>query len=169
MKTLPIILAIGLLGTTLGAGKPESQPASPETGSLVMEKLSIEQLTAHAEQGNADAQCELAKRYGNGEGVNVDLKQALRWFQKAAEQKHPRALGAMGMAYLEGRGIPQDTQKAINHIQQAADLGDSKSQVLLASCYAAGRGVPQDMAKAEQMAAQIAAHGTPSAKYDLAI
>lgn len=39
-----------------------------------------------AEQGNGDAQYNLAIMYKYGHGVNKDLSEARRWFQKAADQ-----------------------------------------------------------------------------------
>ena len=44
-----------------------------------------------AEEGDADAQCELGGCYLNGRGVEDDEKKAIEWFEKAAEQGHPGA------------------------------------------------------------------------------
>ena len=39
-----------------------------------------------AEQGNADAQCNLGVMYAEGQGVEVDNAKANEWYQKSAEQ-----------------------------------------------------------------------------------
>ncbi|MGL5335663.1 MAG: tetratricopeptide repeat protein, partial [Enterovibrio sp.] len=39
-----------------------------------------------AEKGNAAAQYSLASMYAQGRGVGQDLKQAMQWYKKAAEQ-----------------------------------------------------------------------------------
>ena len=44
-----------------------------------------------AEQGNADAQYNLALMYENGQGVPQDYKEAIRLFRLSAEQKHEQA------------------------------------------------------------------------------
>ena len=47
--------------------------------------------TKAAEQGNSDAQHNLAVCYENGEGVEMDEEEAVEWYQKAAEQGHSDA------------------------------------------------------------------------------
>ena len=44
-----------------------------------------------ADQGFAEAENNLGVLYANGEGVKKDLKQAKKWFEKAAAQGHPAA------------------------------------------------------------------------------
>ena len=61
-----------------------------------------------AEQGDADAQHNLAWMYGNGEGVPEDDALAVKWWRKAAEQGHVKAQYNLGVAYDRGEGVPQD-------------------------------------------------------------
>ena len=44
--------------------------------------------TKSAEQGFADAQCNLASCYQKGEGVSQDIEEAVKWWKKAAEQRY---------------------------------------------------------------------------------
>jgi len=44
-----------------------------------------------AEQGQADAQCNLGDMYAMGQGVKQDHAEAVQWYRKASEQGHPRA------------------------------------------------------------------------------
>ena len=49
-----------------------------------MKKMTIDKLTALAEQGNAKAQFNLGACYYTGDGVKQDYKKALEWYFKAA-------------------------------------------------------------------------------------
>jgi hypothetical protein len=50
-----------------------------------------EQVRKAAEQGDAQAQCELGVLYENGQGVPIDHRKAAEWFGKAATQGHAEA------------------------------------------------------------------------------
>ena len=39
-----------------------------------------------AEQGDSDAQFNLATMYANGDGVELNMDEAIRWLQKSADQ-----------------------------------------------------------------------------------
>jgi TPR repeat protein len=61
-----------------------------------------------AEQGDADAQYNLALMYDNGGGVPQDDAEAVRWFRMAAGQGNVRAQNNLGVMYAKGEGVPQD-------------------------------------------------------------
>ena len=44
-----------------------------------------------AEQGHAQAQCDLGEMYYEGEGVPHDYAEAIKWWKLAAEQGHEEA------------------------------------------------------------------------------
>ena len=44
-----------------------------------------------AEQGQKEAQCNLAHIYENGNGIDKDINKAIYWYQKSAEQGNPIA------------------------------------------------------------------------------
>ena len=48
-------------------------------------KMTIDELTALAEQGDAEAQCRLAYYYEKGKGVEKNSIKAVEWYTKAAE------------------------------------------------------------------------------------
>ena len=50
---------------------------------------------AAAEKGDAQAQYNLGWCYVNGDGVAKDLKQAVYWYRKAADQGHAEAKEAL--------------------------------------------------------------------------
>ena len=71
-----------------------------------------ERLRGAAEQGDADAQCQLGYMYVNGEGVLENEAEAVKWFRKAAEQGHSQSQCSLGVMYQYGRGVPQSDIEA---------------------------------------------------------
>ncbi|MCF8208803.1 MAG: AAA family ATPase [Rhodoferax sp.] len=59
-------------------------------------KESLEEMMAAAQTGNSDAQFRLATAFENGQGVTRDLRKALKWYKKAAQQGHTAARLALG-------------------------------------------------------------------------
>lgn len=62
----------------------------------------VKHFQASAQQGHAGAQYHLAICYMNGEGVETDKKEALKWLWKSAEQGYPDAEEAL--EHMEQRG-----------------------------------------------------------------
>ena len=61
----------------------DSIKATIESGDY---KTALEQLVPLAEAGNAKSQNYLGNMYAKGLGVKQDYSEALKWYQKAAEQ-----------------------------------------------------------------------------------
>jgi len=93
----------------------------------------LPELLQLADEGDAAAQFALGVRYEMGSGVPQDDREAVRWFNKAAEQDDPGAQGALAAYYWAGRGIPADLVKAYFWSILAEAGGDeaSKSRVAL--------------------------------------
>lgn len=104
----------------------------------------INQLTAKAKSGDAEAQFNLGICYDNGKDVSKDIKQAVYWYQKAAEQGHAAAQNALGFCYWNGLGVDQDAKQAAYWWQKAAEQGFAKAQTALGFCYAFGHGISQN-------------------------
>ena len=97
-----------------------------------------------AEQGNDDAQVDLASLYLNGNGVPQDYAQALIWERKAADRGNVVAQAAVGAMFEFGRGVPQDNVQAHMWFDLAAAQGEPKAVTVL------------HMAEQRMTAAQIA-------------
>ena len=65
-----------------------------------------------AEHGHATAQSNLGLRYGRGEGIAQDDKEAVRWYRLASEQGQARAQSNLGHMYEGGNAVPQDYVQA---------------------------------------------------------
>ncbi len=92
---------------------------------------SVADLQRLADQGNADAQWQMAVRYHDGEGVVQNDTQAMLWFQLAAEQGNVAAQSALGSYYWAGRGVPEDLSKAYMWSEIALAGGDQNSKARL--------------------------------------
>ncbi len=57
--------------------------------------------------------------------------QAVHWYRKAAEQKHPLAQFNLGVMYAEGQGVPSDKSQSLLWFDRAAHLGDAAAQYRL--------------------------------------
>lgn len=74
-------------------------------------------------------------RYEKGEGVERDLAEAFRCYQKAAEQDFTAAQYALGNCYRFGRGVGMNLRKAVHLYDRAAKKGNTAAQNALDAIY----------------------------------
>jgi TPR repeat protein len=84
-------------------------------------------LIEEARWGESEAQYAVAMMYAAGEGVEMDQKEAAKWFEKAAEEGHPHAMFKIAERYEKGNGIAKDPEMAILWYKKAAETGYAKS------------------------------------------
>jgi len=95
------------------------------------------------------AQIALAEWYYFGDkGIPVDYKEALKYYERAAEKGNPLAENAVGGIYYEGLGVPFDRKKGTEYFQKAADKGMPRAQVHLADIYLMGNTLPKSKVEA---------------------
>ena len=97
-----------------------------------------------ARTGNASAQNNLGLLYKYGRGVERDLKRAVEWYRRAAEQDHAVAQFNLGLMYDNGLGVTQDFEAAARWFRLAADKDVARAQTFLGMMYWAGKGVSKD-------------------------
>ena len=85
------------------------------------------QKRAEADDIDAEAQYELAKKYESGEGVPQDYAEAVKWWRKAAEQGHAVAQ-TLGDMYDIGLGVPKDYAEAAKWVRKAAEQGNADAK-----------------------------------------
>ena len=79
-----------------------------------------------AEQGDANAQFNLALMYHSGLQVAFDEKKAVYWYQRAAEGGNQLAQEYMAIGYQEGWfGLPRDETKSRYWYQRLASEPDT--------------------------------------------
>jgi TPR repeat protein len=103
---------------------------------------------ARAEQGDVKAEYELGSRYYYGQGEPKDYAEAIRWYQKSADQSYPTAELALGLIYHLGHGVRQDDAEAVCWYTKGANHGNTDAQNYLAYMYSYGYGVAQDYGQA---------------------
>ncbi|MCY3757517.1 MAG: tetratricopeptide repeat protein [Acidobacteria bacterium] len=116
-----------------------------------------------AQQGDPGAQYALGDMYSTGEGVPRDVRKAVKWYRKAAEQGHASAQFALvlyssevpeweewlrlaakqghiqAQLYLASRYREGDWVKAVKWYREAAEKGHAEAQTLLGGAYEIGR------------------------------
>jgi TPR repeat protein len=111
--------------STVAAAEPLTNPGRPTVAS------SSEDLRNLAEAGDVDAQYFLAVRYHTGANVLQDDTQAVKWFERAANQGHVLAQATLPSYYGSGVGVPKDLSKAYFWAALAWAQGDEKSKTTL--------------------------------------
>ena len=120
-----------------------------------------------ANDGLADAQCELAWMYENGVGVAKDLAEAAAWYRKAAEQGNVGAQSQMGKMYNNGLGVKQNQLEALKWYRKAAEQGHAAAQCMLGAIYDEGLLVEKDEVEAIKWYRKSATQGNVYAQYNL--
>ena len=71
-------------------------------------KKALKYCTMAADNGHAAAQYNCGNMYYNGEGVERDVEEALRWFDLAATQDHQQAQQAQRDLALQGESARRE-------------------------------------------------------------
>jgi localization factor PodJL len=109
----------------------------------------LARLKTIADGGYAPAQVYLARLYESGQGgATVNLAEARRWTERAAEAGDPAAMHNLALFYFRGEGGPADAAAAGRWFKSAAQHGVVDSQYNLGLLYQSGSGVPKDLAQA---------------------
>ena len=101
-----------------------------------------------ADRGDANAQYRLGRCYSNGDGVETNKVEAVRWYRMAAEQGHAGAQDRLGMCYAYGDGVETNKAEAVKWCRKAAEQGEGHAQFMLGMFYYFGDGVNQNKEEA---------------------
>jgi len=132
-------------------------------------KTALREFKTGAEQGQANAQYNLAVLYLQGLGVTKDVDEAFRLFRLAADQGHAQAEFRVGEMREKGWGAPPNYAEAQRWYQKAADGGDPEAAESLAELLEEGYGTEPDVKLAAQRYRQAADKGLPEAQFRLAL
>jgi TPR repeat protein len=119
-------------------------------GAEVPKPTSLEVLRNKAEAGNVEAAAELGDFYADGEGGATNSAEAIKWWQKAADQGDARSQFNLAWWMEEGSKIPKDLVGGAKWYRKLAESGMVYAQVKLGYFYLHGRGVGKDVATAIQ-------------------
>ena len=129
------------------------------------EEKPIEQITAAADKGDADAQYRLAQSYLRGIGVKKNLTTAFELIQKAAAQGHAEAIGGVGYFHANGFGVKKDLAVAADWFRKGAEKGGAKAQLNYGQALLKGRGVVADEAEGMKWIDKAIAQNLPHAHF----
>lgn len=150
LRVYPLILICLFLFLGNPAVATDTYPAPQTRAFSAPSQQDLEAIFTMAEQGDAGSQNYLGFLHATGQNVAKDEKVAFSWFQKAADQGYPEALGNLAMMYEKGLGVAKDLRTALSLHSQAAMAGYPVSMKRLASLYETGfAGEERDPVKAE--------------------
>ena len=92
------------------------------------------------------------------------MEEALKRFNKAAEQGNADAQYKLGVCYENGKGVPQNMVEALKWFRKAAEQGNADALYELGVCYENGKGVPQNTEEAMKWYNIAAEHGNDMAQ-----
>jgi hypothetical protein len=134
-------LLVGLTFLILGTGAWAGDHASTN---LVISSEQFKALTDKAKTGDPDAEFILGRCYFQGLGVTQNKTEALKWFEKAADQGIVEAEMMVGISYWTGVDVKMDAARGVKWFRKAADQGEPGAFHYLGAAYYLGRGVKQD-------------------------
>ena len=105
--------------------------------------------------------------YEDGEGVEQDLEEAVKWYRASAEQNAGAGQWRLGTMYHLGEGVEKDLAEAVNWYRKSAENGNSEGQWRLGHMYQFGEGVEQDYAEAVKWYRKSAENGNGTAQWRL--
>ncbi len=120
---------------------------------------------AATEFENVDAMYQLGLTYQEGLGVKKDIKEAIKWFTKAAKHGLVGAESALGKIHLNGIGVPIDIKKAISWYKKAAAQDEPEALYVLGKFYYESSKEEQDLGL--EYLTKAAAEGSDKAQLQL--
>ena len=105
-------------------------------GELVSPKAVIQNLPKNLNDtykyaliGDHEAEYNLGMAYLNGEDVEIDYIEAIKWFKLSAIQQNMKALYQLAICFENGYGTEKNKDRAMYYYQQAAKLGHQKAKI----------------------------------------
>lgn len=102
-------------------------------------------------------------------GVAKDLKEAVKWYRRAAEQGIALAQSNLGLIYENGVGGVKDSKEAVKWYRKAAEQGYVNAQNNLGRMYLNGTGVAKDPKEAVKWIRKAADQGNAYAQHNLGV
>lgn len=91
-----------------------------------------------AQAGQREAAEALALMLHTGDGIPVDLPEAVRYYEMAVQAGRPRAMNNLANMYEEGKGVPKDPARTMTLYRDAARLGHPIAMLNIAELYENG-------------------------------
>ena len=175
-----VVLQVSVDGPVAPPAEPQVLPSRAESADAVAKVAAPEpsaaaaylakmheefwpELQRKAATGNAEAQWHYGFALMMGTFEEPDVTAGLQWMEKAAAQKHGRALNSLGEVYTTGEFVPRDHLKAIGYFQAAWATGEPMGILNLGILSEYGEGRKQDNDEAVRCYRLAAAKGSAAA------
>ena len=125
----------------------------------------IQELIKLTNEGNLEAQCELAREYYyhfepgmSKDDVKKGAKKGFDLWKDAAEKGYTKAYAPLAFCYYNGSGIEKDYKKAVEYFNKSIEAKVDNSSIILhlGICYFEGLGIDVDYDKAYKCFTQVA-------------
>jgi localization factor PodJL len=120
-------------------------------------------------KGDASAAYEIGMRFAEGKGVPVNLDEAAKWYDRAANAGVVPAIFRLGTFYEKGLAVTKDVDIARRYYLMAAERGHAKAMHNLAVLDADGGGKGANYKAASQWFRKAADRGVADSQYNLGI
>lgn len=132
LKSLSVVLVmVTALLITGCCGK--KLPVLEEAGKAYLDgdyRKAVLMFLPEAEDGNPEAQVNIAFMYYCGMHVEKDASEAAKWYRKAAERNNVTAQFSLGTLYENGEGVNRDLEEAYFWYNLAEKKNDKDAQRL---------------------------------------
>ncbi len=113
----------------------ESVAALQNAQSAEEEAQAVGKIKEAAALGHPPAQLQIGEFYKTGQGVDEDIAEARKWYERAAEGGNILAMHRVGVMTAQGEGGPADLNIAIEWFEKAANRALVDSQYNLGAIY----------------------------------
>jgi TPR repeat protein len=121
-----------------------------------------------AKQGDAEAQLKVGEMYQTGIGVNQNIKEAMYWIRRSANQGHEIAGFQMLFWDVEKKGLKGKSKAKLEELNMKAKQGNPQAQYYLGKMYAHGIGINKNRDVAIDWLNKAALAGVLEAELELA-
>ncbi len=111
----------------------------------------------------------LGHMHQEGEGVEPDFAEAIKWHRLSAEKGDSFGQNMLGLAYAKGEGVEQDYLEALRWHRLSAAQRHTAAMFNLGCMYRKGQGVEQDCIRARMWYMLASASGSGEAEYFLLV
>jgi TPR repeat protein len=127
------LITILFVVTIAGCQPEKNDVAVDESGNIVNEIKSLEK---KASGGDIEAMLKLGELFLNGEGIEINYAEAIKWLEMASVKGSARAKSYWGIILVSGgHGVEKDEKLGVDLMIQAAEQNDGMAQYILAQYY----------------------------------
>ena len=101
-----------------------------------------------AENGNYNAAFYVAFSYANGNGIDKNYAESVKWYKIAANNGSSSAMNNLAVLYENGQGVEKNEEKAFSLYLKAAEAGGLMAANNVSVCYQKGTGTEQNSQQA---------------------